>query len=137
PGDVSERPKEHAWKACVVQATEGSNPSVTAKVQGLRIAGPLNFSWMPRDSNQRGAASRQVPVPRGQRLRAARSDVRRGRVAPPSPPAEGPAPRGLHLSPSLPSPSLPPVPSRETSVVSWFSPIFVTRVKFRGRRWGA
>ncbi len=30
PGDVSERPKELASKASVVQATEGSNPSVTA-----------------------------------------------------------------------------------------------------------
>lgn len=29
-GDVSERPKELASKASVVQATEGSNPSVTA-----------------------------------------------------------------------------------------------------------
>ena len=30
-GDVSERPKELASKASVVQATEGSNPSVTAR----------------------------------------------------------------------------------------------------------
>lgn len=33
PGDVSERPKEHAWKACVVQATAGSNPAVTAETK--------------------------------------------------------------------------------------------------------
>jgi hypothetical protein len=39
-GDVSERPKEHAWKACVVQATAGSNPAVTAKHEkSLRASG--------------------------------------------------------------------------------------------------
>ena len=31
-GDVSERPKELASKASVVQATVGSNPTVTARV---------------------------------------------------------------------------------------------------------
>ena len=30
-GEVSEWPKEHAWKVCVPQGTEGSNPSLTAK----------------------------------------------------------------------------------------------------------
>ena len=29
-GEVSEWPKEHAWKACVRQRTEGSNPSLSA-----------------------------------------------------------------------------------------------------------
>ena len=29
-GGVSERPKEHASKACEVKASEGSNPSATA-----------------------------------------------------------------------------------------------------------
>ncbi len=44
PGDVSERPKEHAWKACVVQATAGSNPAVTAKMlKGLTKWGPSAF----------------------------------------------------------------------------------------------
>ena len=31
-GGVSERPKEHASKACEVKASEGSNPSATAKL---------------------------------------------------------------------------------------------------------
>jgi hypothetical protein len=30
-GEVSEWPKEHAWKACVGKLTEGSNPSLTAE----------------------------------------------------------------------------------------------------------
>jgi hypothetical protein len=29
-GQVSEWPKEHAWKACIPQGIEGSNPSLTA-----------------------------------------------------------------------------------------------------------
>ena len=29
-GEVSEWSKEHAWKVCVRQRTEGSNPSLTA-----------------------------------------------------------------------------------------------------------
>jgi hypothetical protein len=29
---VSEWPKEHAWKVCVPQGTEGSNPSLTANI---------------------------------------------------------------------------------------------------------
>ena len=29
-GEVSEWPKEHAWKACKPQGFEGSNPSLTA-----------------------------------------------------------------------------------------------------------
>ena len=29
-GEVSERSKEHAWKVCVRQRTEGSNPSLSA-----------------------------------------------------------------------------------------------------------
>ncbi len=31
-GEVSERSKEHAWNACVVNATEGSNPSLSEKI---------------------------------------------------------------------------------------------------------
>jgi hypothetical protein len=33
-GGVSERPKEHASKACEVQASVGSNPTATANVSG-------------------------------------------------------------------------------------------------------
>ena len=40
-GDVSERPKELASKASVVQATEGSNPSVTATGSPARAGGLL------------------------------------------------------------------------------------------------
>ena len=29
-GEVAEWPKAHAWKACVAQVTEGSNPSLSA-----------------------------------------------------------------------------------------------------------
>ena len=29
-GEVSEWPKEHAWKACVSQGTVGSNPTLSA-----------------------------------------------------------------------------------------------------------
>ena len=29
-GEMSEWPNEHAWKACVQQCTEGSNPSLSA-----------------------------------------------------------------------------------------------------------
>ena len=31
-GEVSEGPKEHGWKLCVAQATEGSNPSFSEVV---------------------------------------------------------------------------------------------------------
>ena len=30
PGEVSERSKEHAWKVCIRQRIEGSNPSFSA-----------------------------------------------------------------------------------------------------------
>ena len=30
PGEVSERSKEHAWKVCMRQRIEGSNPSLSA-----------------------------------------------------------------------------------------------------------
>lgn len=29
-GELSEWPKEHAWKVCIPQGIEGSNPSLTA-----------------------------------------------------------------------------------------------------------
>jgi hypothetical protein len=32
-GEVSERLKEHAWKACVQQCTVGSNPTLSANVK--------------------------------------------------------------------------------------------------------
>lgn len=53
PGDVSERPKEHAWKACVVQATAGSNPAVTATDrEDLRIAEVFS-RFEPRQRSKR------------------------------------------------------------------------------------
>ena len=36
-GEVSEWPKEHAWKVCKAQAFEGSNPSLTAIGNAIRI----------------------------------------------------------------------------------------------------
>lgn len=47
-GDVSERPKEHAWKACVVQATAGSNPAVTAKMKAPILPEKLESRGLPR-----------------------------------------------------------------------------------------
>ncbi len=35
PGGVRERPNRHAWKACVAQATVGSNPTPSADVLGV------------------------------------------------------------------------------------------------------
>ena len=32
PGEVSEWLKEHAWKVCIRQRIEGSNPSLSAKI---------------------------------------------------------------------------------------------------------
>ena len=29
-GEVTERPKVHDWKSCVLKGTEGSNPSLSA-----------------------------------------------------------------------------------------------------------
>ena len=37
-GEVSEWSKEHAWKVCVSQGTEGSNPSLTAIIKKARLA---------------------------------------------------------------------------------------------------
>jgi hypothetical protein len=31
-GEVTERPKVHDWKSCVLKGTEGSNPSLSATV---------------------------------------------------------------------------------------------------------
>ncbi len=40
-GEVSERPKEHAWKACVRQRTAGSNPALSASYNGNPEFGQL------------------------------------------------------------------------------------------------
>ncbi len=37
-GEVSERLKEHAWKVCIRQRIEGSNPSLTAKFKEPLLA---------------------------------------------------------------------------------------------------
>ena len=42
-GEVSEWPKEHAWKVCIRKRIEGSNPSLTAKFKKPRNAGL--FLW--------------------------------------------------------------------------------------------
>jgi hypothetical protein len=36
-GEVSEWLKEHAWKACVVNATAGSNPALSANIEQASI----------------------------------------------------------------------------------------------------
>ena len=39
-GEVAEWPKAHAWKACVAQVTEGSNPSLSANNRvGVGVGG--------------------------------------------------------------------------------------------------
>ena len=40
-GEVSERLKEHAWKVCIRQRIEGSNPSLTAKYKTRHLPGFL------------------------------------------------------------------------------------------------
>ena len=45
-GEVSEWSKEHAWKVCIRQRIEGSNPSLTANQQkgyiwGILQSGPV------------------------------------------------------------------------------------------------
>ena len=64
-GDVSERPKELASKASVVQATVGSNPTVTARV--ALLAPPVSVpgvSTLPGRSPERHpSASSQVRWP--------------------------------------------------------------------------
>ena len=44
-GEVSERLKEHAWKVCIRQRIEGSNPSLTAKLiaQAIELLGLFYF----------------------------------------------------------------------------------------------
>ena len=44
-GEVSEWSKEHAWKVCVSQGTEGSNPSLTA------ITNPQTPTKAPKNEN--------------------------------------------------------------------------------------
>ena len=40
-GEVSEWPKEHAWKVCIRKRIEGSNPSLTATLQKT----PSSNAW--------------------------------------------------------------------------------------------
>ncbi len=52
-GEVSEWPKEHGWKPCVAQATEGSNPSFSAVFYHLK-ATVMSYQviarkWRPQD----------------------------------------------------------------------------------------
>jgi hypothetical protein len=43
-GEVSEWPIEHAWKACLPQGNEGSNPSLSAfYYQSFNVGGVLFF----------------------------------------------------------------------------------------------
>ena len=42
-GEVSEWLKEHAWKVCIRQRIEGSNPSLTAKYNPLNFNGFFHF----------------------------------------------------------------------------------------------
>ena len=73
-GDVSERPKELASKASVVQATVGSNPTVTARVAllappvsvpgGFYFVGALVRTAFPRIQHRSaGLADRKASEP--------------------------------------------------------------------------
>ncbi len=42
-GEVSEWPKEHAWKACVSQGTVGSNPTLSAIEIVGGVGGPARY----------------------------------------------------------------------------------------------
>ncbi|GEM_PF-1952418 len=49
-GEMSEWSIEHAWKACVPQGTEGSNPSLSAnilKVEQIRPRADFSFPRIP------------------------------------------------------------------------------------------
>ena len=50
PGEVSERLKEHAWKACVVNATAGSNPALSATKNNYKLI-ILNYKLKNRIKN--------------------------------------------------------------------------------------
>jgi hypothetical protein len=43
-GEVSEWLKEHAWKVCIRQRIEGSNPSLSAKLPKLGVAPSTGMS---------------------------------------------------------------------------------------------
>jgi hypothetical protein len=43
-GEVSEWPKEHAWKVCIGQPIEGSNPSLSA-ILWWPLRSPRNDRW--------------------------------------------------------------------------------------------
>ena len=64
-GDVSERPKELASKASVVQATVGSNPTVTARVALLKppVSVPGVSTLPGRSPERHPSASSQVRWP--------------------------------------------------------------------------
>ena len=64
-GDVSERPKELASKASVVQATVGSNPTVTARVALLEppVSVPGVSTLPGRSPERHPSASSQVRWP--------------------------------------------------------------------------
>lgn len=64
-GDVSERPKELASKASVVQATVGSNPTVTARVALLEppVSVPVVSTLPGRSPERHPSASSQVRWP--------------------------------------------------------------------------
>ena len=52
-GEVSERLKEHAWKVCIRQRIEGSNPSLSAKLYQAPQCTGLFCASRNRDSNPR------------------------------------------------------------------------------------
>ena len=54
PGEVSEWLKEHAWKACIRQRIEGSNPSLSATSLFTHVFHPESHPNALRDRGWRG-----------------------------------------------------------------------------------
>ena len=59
-GEVTERPKVHDWKSCVVQATGGSNPPLSASFYSSRLNG-----FVAVRSDSRVPCNGMPPTPSG------------------------------------------------------------------------
>ncbi len=71
-GEVTERPKVHDWKSCVLKGTEGSNPSLSAISFCASLSLPLEVTAGSRATDGRelrqarkGAAATASAVCRG------------------------------------------------------------------------
>jgi hypothetical protein len=86
---VSERPKEHASKACEVQASVGSNPTATAsqftgRPRTLRGAGPFLRSEDGRRFGSVRVTGNAIGRYAGRRSAPAQGSVSESRISAPS-----------------------------------------------------